>query len=221
MTTTVGDPQVDVEAMHRPVAPRRGPRGREAPEPTEGTERTPWWVWVLAVSSLFIGGFYLGRHGGGFSTDVHTGFVHPGASAPQRPELKHVATGAELYASRCAACHQPDGRGLGAAYPPLIGSEWVTGDPEIPVRIVLLGLAGELQVAGQAFRGEMPSWRAQLDDEEVARVVTHIRELAGASPVDAELVAKIREQTASAPSPMPAAELSKLTPQQTSMKGAP
>ena len=35
-----------------------------------------------------------------------------------------------LYNMACMACHQPEGKGLPGVYPPLAGSEWVSGDPE-------------------------------------------------------------------------------------------
>ena len=206
MTTPVRDPAVDVEALHRRVG-RYGPLRREPPEPSEGDEPAPWWLWALILVSLFVGGFYFGRHSGRFSSDVHTGFLPPPTGAPARPELAKAATGAELYQARCAQCHQADGRGLAGAYPPLVGSEYVIGPPEIPVRIVLLGLTGRLTVAGQDFQGDMPSWRDQLKDDQIAKIISHLREQSGAAAIDAQLVARVREATATAASPMHAAEL--------------
>lgn len=206
MTRPEDDPTTDVEAMHRQPR-RRGPFHREAAEPSEGEEPTPWWLWALIVVSLFIGGFYLGRHGGRFSSDVHDGWLPPPTGGPARPELAKPATGKELYESRCANCHQPDARGLAGTYPPLIGSEYVIGPPEITARIVLLGLTGELVVAGETYRGDMPAWRSLMTDEEIAKIISYLREQSGVSPIDAELVARVRAETAQAPSPMPATEL--------------
>jgi mono/diheme cytochrome c family protein len=206
MTRPEDDPTSDVEVMHRRPG-RRGPFHREAPEPREGEEPTPWWVWALIVVSLFVGGFYLGRHGGRFSSDVHDGWLPPPTGTPARPELAKPATGKELYESRCANCHQADARGLAGTYPPLIGAQYVVGPPEITVRIVLLGLTGELAVAGQTYRGDMPSWRALMKDEEIAKVISYLREQSGVTPIDAELVARVRTETAQATSPMPASEL--------------
>ena len=206
MTTPIPDPAVDVEELHRHAA-HYGPLRRETPEPTEGTEPTPWWLWALILVSLFVGGFYLGRHGGRFSSDIHTGFLPPPTGSPKRPELAQPATGDELYQSRCAQCHQPDGRGLAGAYPPLVGSEYVIGPPEVTARIVLLGLTGTLTVAGQAYRGDMPSWRDQLTDDQIAKILSYLRERSGAAAIDAQLVARVRQATAGAASPMQAAEL--------------
>jgi len=219
MTTPVRDPAVDVDELHRNAA-RYGPRRREMPEPTEGTEPAPWWLWVLIVVSLFVGGFYLGRHGGLFSSDTHTGFLPPPTGAPTRPELAQPATGVDLYQSRCASCHQPDGRGLAGSYPPLVGSEYVVGPPEITIRIVLLGLTGTLTVAGQEYRGTMPSWRAQLTDDQIAKIISYLREQSGAPAIEAALVASVRQETASAASPMQAAELSSIETRRGDRPGA-
>ncbi|MGN6111347.1 MAG: c-type cytochrome [Kofleriaceae bacterium] len=207
MTHPIGDPPVDVEELHRPAAHVPAPRRRELAEPTEGSEPPPWWLWALVVSSIFVGGYYLGRHNGGFNARAHTGFLPPVQPQRERPELKLPATGPDIYAMRCASCHQADARGLPGAYPPLVGAEWVIGPPEIPIRIVLLGLTGEITVAGATYRGDMPTWRDQLSDEEIAKVVTHIRELGKAGPVSTEMVAKVRADTKSEPVPMQAETL--------------
>ena len=72
--------------------------------------------------------------------------------------------GRSLYASICAGCHMPDGRGaVGAgAYPALAGNQKLEF-PDYPVSIVLNGLHG------------MPGFATQLDDRQVAAVVNWIR----------------------------------------------
>ncbi|NNE35105.1 MAG: dehydrogenase, partial [Rhodothermales bacterium] len=53
--------------------------------------------------------------------------------------------GRELYDEDgyCGTCHQPDGKGLPAAgFPPLAGTEWVLGDEERLIKLVLKGLLG-------------------------------------------------------------------------------
>ena len=91
MTEPTRHPKTDVEALHRPAA--RGPGGRELPEPSEGLERPPWWLWVVTVVGIFVGGFYLGRHGGSFSAAPHTGFSRRALAATDRPELGRAQTG--------------------------------------------------------------------------------------------------------------------------------
>jgi len=80
-----------------------------------------------------------------------------------------------LYRNHCIACHGKDGRGAAALYPPLRGSEWATGNPEIPIRIVLHGLQGLLMVSGNRFLNHMTPLGHRLTDEEIASVLTYVR----------------------------------------------
>jgi len=120
--------------------------------------------------------------------------------------------GADVYQTACLPCHQPTGRGLPGVYPPLVGSEWVQGDPGRLVRIVLHGLAGPIRVAGQDFGGPtalpMPAMGG-LSDSQIADVLTHVRDLYGshAPAVSADLVQRIRAETAARTAPWSAQEL--------------
>ena len=40
-----------------------------------------------------------------------------------------MAKGQQVYATNCAACHQPNGQGLPPAFPAIAGSAIATGDP--------------------------------------------------------------------------------------------
>ena len=97
-----------------------------------------------------------------------------------------AADGPEIFATHCAACHQPDGMGLGP-FPALAGSDVVLGDPHALTAFVLDG------------KGGMPPFRDVLDDDELAAVLSHVRTSFGneAEPVEADLVAEVREETAS------------------------
>jgi mono/diheme cytochrome c family protein len=104
----------------------------------------------------------------------------PGAPPP--PVIKPLTEaqtalfekGKTIYATLCAACHQPHGFGLDGLAPPLVDSEWVLGKPEITARIVLNGLAGPVKVSGRTYNLAMPPL-PQLTDEDVAGVLTYIR----------------------------------------------
>jgi len=105
-------------------------------------------------------------------------------------------SGAEVY-NTCAACHQPNGQGMPGSWPPLAGSEWVINNPEVPIRIVLHGLHGEISVKGQSYNNVMQAWGETFSDEQIAAVVTYARSSWGnsASAVTAEQVKKVREET--------------------------
>ena len=47
------------------------------------------------------------------------------------------------------------GQGSAGVYPPLAGSEWPVKEPSIPIRIVLHGLMGEIEVAGTKYNNVM------------------------------------------------------------------
>jgi mono/diheme cytochrome c family protein len=199
---------VDVLAVHRQAF-------REPIDPAEGTEAGPWWFWACAVAALVFGGFYMGRYTGVFagSEAVHTPVgprqmmrvIREGAPGPARPQR---VDGAAVYGSTCVACHQADGRGTPGLFPPLAGSEWVTEDAALLIRIALHGLTGPISVSGTAFSGAMPPWK-QLSDEELAAVLTYVRESWGnaAAAVTVEDVAREREATRDRPGPWTAAEL--------------
>jgi mono/diheme cytochrome c family protein len=89
-----------------------------------------------------------------------------------------VAAGEATYQKNCSSCHQATGKGVTGAFPPVVGSEWVTGPSETLVRILLHGLQGPVQVAGVTYNGAMPAWKDVLKDEEIAAVATYIRQWA-------------------------------------------
>lgn len=82
--------------------------------------------------------------------------------------------GSRLYSQHCAACHMADGKGDGIRFPPLDGSEWVLGEKDILIDILLAGLDGEITVKGETYVGNMPPLD-YLTDKEIAEVLTYIR----------------------------------------------
>jgi glucose/arabinose dehydrogenase len=48
--------------------------------------------------------------------------------------------GSILYNTYCASCHQRDGKGDNSRFPPLAGSDWVTGDKQRLISVILNGL---------------------------------------------------------------------------------
>jgi mono/diheme cytochrome c family protein len=205
---------VDVLAVHRLALD-------EAQEPQEGLEPGPWWFWAAAVLTLVFGGFYLGRYSGVFAGEaaVHApagpelprpaALAVGGAPVPGAPTAGAPVDGAAVFANRCAACHQATGLGLPGAFPPLAGSEYVVGEEERLVRIVLRGLTGSVTVKGQTFSGAMPAWADQLSDAEIAAVLTHVRASWGnaAEAITADKVAVQRAATAARTTPWTAGEL--------------
>ena len=165
---------------------------REQPEPEESSRAIPLPMMSLIVLMTAFGIYYYVHYGNS------SAFVAETPKAPPTPTSKSVATappaGEKLFKSRCAACHQADGKGLQGAFPPLAGSEWVTAKPELVTGIVMYGLSGEIVVSGRSYRGQMPSFQS-LSDSELASILTYIRSSWGneGDPISSEQVTALRE----------------------------
>ena len=169
-----------------------------------------WWVFAV-MALLGWGGWYLGTYSGNFRPDVydeHPGVAVASVGAPA-PQVDPMVLGKRLYAN-CQACHQAGGEGVEGTYPPLRGSEWVMGDPETVVRILLHGAQGSLEVQGKTYNQAMPAWK-HLKDEQLAAVATYVRGSWGntAAPVSVETVAAVRAATSGRTQPWTMAELSR------------
>lgn len=182
----------EVVPMHHPIM-------RELDEPSDGFEPTPVWLMLLYFALIGWGGWYLAMNSGDFLPGVLTdGMMKPGAGLASQAAPKPadpMALGKRIY-NNCVTCHQADGEGVEGAFPPLARSEWVLGDEDTLVRILLHGMQGPVTVLGKPYNSEMPAW-GQLRDEQIAAVLTYVRASwgNGAPPVAPEAVARIRELT--------------------------
>jgi putative membrane-bound dehydrogenase-like protein len=116
--------------------------------------------------------------------------------------------GFAIYNRTCIACHGADGKGVPGTFPPLDGADWATGDPSVPTRIILAGLQGPIEVAGQKFNNIMPP-HTDLKDAEIADVLTYVRQTWSndATPVAEDFVKQIRQKYADRKTPWTAEEL--------------
>ena len=94
--------------------------------------------------------------------------------------------GQEVFEANCAQCHRSNGEGLPATFPALNKNAFVLGDPKPVIAAVLNGLRGNL--------GRMPGWKDKLDDDQIAAVVTYLRQAWSnrAAPVTPAMVAAMR-----------------------------
>jgi mono/diheme cytochrome c family protein len=116
--------------------------------------------------------------------------------------------GEQVFQTVCATCHQANAQGLAGTFPPLAGSEWLNGDPETPIRIVLGGLSGPVTVKGAQYNSLMPP-PPGLDDDKIAAVLTFVRSHFDnkAAPITKEQVAAVRAALAGHTKPFTADEL--------------
>ena len=116
-------------------------------------------------------------------------WVESGASCGTRPSLnslsskpERIEAGKHLFATICASCHQPSGRGIPGRFPPLAGSDLLNTDKHRAIQIVVNGLQGEVTVNGQKFNNTMP--RFPLSDDDIASALTFVYSSFGNSGQD-------------------------------------
>jgi mono/diheme cytochrome c family protein len=117
------------------------------------------------------------------------------SEAAAAPDQSVMNKGAQIYADECSGCHKADGSGIPALFPTLKGSPAVQQtDPTSLLRVVLRGAeAAGTDKAPTA--GSMPQFGWILTDDQVAAVLTYIRNTWGnsAPPVGAGDVHKARQ----------------------------
>ena len=157
---------------------------------------------VFIMGTMFFSGLFLFSNSGGFQSSVYNADAvsWSGEGGGDAKSADPMILGKSVFMRNCALCHQATGLGAAGQFPPLAGSEWVLakdwhGDNHI-VRIVLNGLHGPVTVKGQPFDSAMAAWGTVLKDEQIAAVLTYIRNEWGnkAPPISTEFVARIREE---------------------------
>jgi mono/diheme cytochrome c family protein len=192
------------------------PLTAEAAEPRAGGSAVPVWIIVLLFLLLYWGMVYFDQHSGWFSTEVYAPYrstaelvmFQPPAGGPD------LARGKAVYENLCGLCHGNDGMGKPGQAPPFARSEWALGNPNRMIRIPLAGLAGPVQVAGTEWNLAMPAMGATLPDDDLAAVLTYIRQSWGnkASAVTPEQVKAVRDKTKGRNQPYSQEELLKISP---------
>lgn len=103
-----------------------------------------------------------------------------------RPNIKHpdvvtdnlqqgmLAGGGHVYTTYCAACHQYNGQGDGSRFPPVANSDWVNGNKQRLIQVLLKGLNQPIQVNGVAYNNVMPAHNF-LKDAEISAVLSYVR----------------------------------------------
>jgi len=87
------------------------------------------------------------------------------ASDKEWSKSELISRGEELYNKSCVACHQANGAGIPGIFPSLIGSPITIGPVDEHINIVVKGKAGTA----------MAAWGSQLNDLEIAAIVTFER----------------------------------------------
>ncbi|NNE76754.1 MAG: cytochrome c [Pricia sp.] len=108
----------------------------------------------------------------------------------------YMVEGGKLYTEHCLTCHQYNGKGVSGLNPPLDHTEYVTGDKERLLKILINGSSEGLVVKGSTYSNVMPPFEA-LSNSEIAHIASYIRNSFGntAEPISEEEVAAYKMNT--------------------------
>lgn len=208
---------------------------------TEGGSDTAWRlenIWQLAKGSEMLGPTLLAAYFDDLTplqTDAPALHAHlasmrekqlAAAAAAASTDLPKgvskgtMASGKRLYEGKaaCAGCHGMDGAGVEGLAPKLAGSEWVTGNPDQLIALVLRGMHGPVMVDGELFDTPaiMPALmdNPNISDGERQNLITYVRNAWGnrGGPISLKQVQRVRMATADAPGPYTARQLAQMYP---------
>jgi mono/diheme cytochrome c family protein len=187
------DETINVTLAHGRVASESAAAARENRLADSGRESVPLWVITACGIVLLIAGGVLGNAGTLFSYDntFREGYVRgtaPGG-AESGPEAKTAlaafsAKGSKIYSSKCNGCHGADGKGDGANYPSLVGSTFVIEENQKLAMVILNGIQGPISTGKTYGAGIMPPQGAGMTPEDLAGVMTYVRNNFGNSTGD-------------------------------------
>lgn len=124
------------------------------------------------------------------------GVQGPQADRPSTPDVQVMRDGSGLYADQCTGCHMENGSGEPGVFPALRGNNSVmAAKPDTIIATVLKGARlPSTRAAPTALA--MPAFAEKLDDEQIAALVTYIRNAWGnhGSAVSASDVGDLRKR---------------------------
>ena len=106
--------------------------------------------------------------------------------AKEWTQAELMARGEKVYAANCVACHQANGKGVPNSFPALDGDPTVMGPKAKQIETVLKGRPGTA----------MPAFGPQLNDVEIASVITYTRHAWGNAGKGQDPVVQPKDVTA-------------------------
>jgi len=148
--------------------------------------------------------------------------VHQAEVAGAAGIAAQVKSGESVYQTVCLACHQADGKGLPGAFPPLAGSDYLLGDKDRAVGVVVRGLEGEVVVNGIKYNSVMPAM-TQLSDQEIADALAYAMNSWGnqGGAISVAQVAAVRAKAAAEPKTAASPTQHPITTAELKYQGAP
>jgi mono/diheme cytochrome c family protein len=174
---------INVPEAHGALTDSQPAASREKTVRENGMEAVSLWLVLISAIVVLAAGATMGQGGDffGYGELVKDNYARKESPVPVEVAAEPMPLlaalrkeGQKVYAN-CASCHQANGLGQAGVFPPLAGSEWVTGNTEALAMIIKNGVAGEIEVAGTTYNGNMAAIGANLSAKELAALMTFIR----------------------------------------------
>ncbi|HBI11870.1 MAG TPA: alcohol dehydrogenase, partial [Franconibacter pulveris] len=116
--------------------------------------------------------------------------------APLNGDDKQMIAGSHIYFDRCSACHGSSGKGEKNIFPQLANNSLVNAPEPVSLAHVVLAGSRGVDTDARPTAPAMPAFASIMTDEEIATVLTYIRNSWGnsAPAVSADDVKKMRER---------------------------
>lgn len=210
----------NVAQAHEEVNRSAAAASREQQLRENGLEPVSTWIMIAGFIVAVIGGSVLLSSDNFFSYDEFTKENYVRGEFEGGGSSRLLATAGDAYMKKgsalyknCASCHGGGGAGVAGVFPPLAGSEWVTGSGKVPALAILHGVTGQIDVAGTSYNGAMPPMADGWSDYDVAALIYYVQNSFGnkvGEIFSAEQIAEIRAiSKQEGKSPMTAATLKK------------
>lgn len=184
---------INVSEAHGRLVREAAASSREKRISDNGNEPVSLWIVVACGVATLVAGGILGAGGNWFNykTLFRENYVRTappggdGGGAKPKPALAaYSAKGQKIYAAKCNGCHGSDAKGDGANYPALAGSKRVLGNNEALAMVILNGIKGPVSSGKTYGAGLMPAQGAGMSPEDLAGLMTYLRNSFGNSTGD-------------------------------------
>lgn len=192
----------NVAKAHEEVTRSAAAASREQQLRENGLEPVSIWIMVIGFVVALVGGSVLlsSENLFDYKTFTKDGYVRgefesAGSTIPTALAANaYMKRGSALY-KNCASCHGTGGAGAAGVYPPLAGSEWVTGSGKVPALAIIHGVMGPISVSGSNYNGAMPPMADGWSDYDIAALTYYVQNSFGnkvGEILSAEQIAEIR-----------------------------
>jgi mono/diheme cytochrome c family protein len=184
---------INVSETHGRIIREAAATAREKRIADNGHEPVSMWVFVACGVAMLFGGIILSDAGTPFKytssfREHYKRDEAPGAGAsgpkPKEALAAYSAKGAKIYSAKCNGCHGADAKGDGANYPALAGSKRVLGPTEGFAMVILNGMQGPTSSGKTYGAGLMPPQGGGMSPEDLAGLMTYVRNSFGNSTGD-------------------------------------